>query len=46
MVKIHHLNCVKIVTPINDDVIGHCMLLEEGNKLALVDAGFGLSDTR
>lgn len=45
MIKVHHLNCVKIEVPINDRVIGHCLLLQEGNKLALVDAGIGVLDT-
>jgi glyoxylase-like metal-dependent hydrolase (beta-lactamase superfamily II) len=45
MTEIHHLNCVKIVSPINANVCGHCLLLKENDKLILVDTGIGLSDT-
>ncbi|WP_445452449.1 MBL fold metallo-hydrolase [Flavobacterium sp. 25HG05S-40] len=45
MLKIHHLNCVKIVSPINENVCGHCLLLEENQKLILIDTGIGLLDT-
>lgn len=43
--NIHHINCLRIVTPINDNVIGHCMLLEKNGALALIDTGLGLLDT-
>lgn len=45
MTEIYHLNCVKIVSPMNDNVCGHCLLLKENNKLILVDTGIGLLDT-
>ena len=45
MTAIHHLNCVKIVSPINPDVCGHCLLLNENGKLILIDTGIGLLDT-
>lgn len=45
MTEIHHLNCVKIVSPINDNVGGHCLLLNEKDRLILVDTGIGLLDT-
>jgi glyoxylase-like metal-dependent hydrolase (beta-lactamase superfamily II) len=45
MTEIHHLNCVKIVSPINNDVCGHCILLNENGKLILIDTGIGLLDT-
>jgi glyoxylase-like metal-dependent hydrolase (beta-lactamase superfamily II) len=44
MTAIHHLNCVKIVSPINDNVCGHCLLLKESDKLILIDTGIGLLD--
>lgn len=44
MPKIHHLNCVKIVSPVNDNVCGHCLLIEENDKLILIDTGIGLLD--
>jgi glyoxylase-like metal-dependent hydrolase (beta-lactamase superfamily II) len=46
MIEIHHLNCVKIVSPINDNVCGHCLLLKEHDKLILIDTGIGLLDTQ
>lgn len=46
MTKVHHINCVKIITPTGDQVIGHCLLLEDKNGLALVDTGIGLLDTQ
>lgn len=44
MIKIHHLNCVKIVSPVNDNVCGHCLLIQENDKLLLIDTGIGLLD--
>lgn len=44
MIEIHHLNCVKIVSPINDNVCGHCILIKENKRLILVDTGIGLLD--
>lgn len=44
MVEVYHLNCVNIVSPINDNVCGHCLLLKENDKLILVDTGIGLLD--
>lgn len=46
MAKIYHLNCVKIVSPINENVCGHCLLLQENNKLILIDTGIGLLDIK
>lgn len=46
MTALYHLNCVNIVSPINDNVCGHCMLLKEGDKLMLIDTGIGLLDTQ
>lgn len=46
MTEIQHLNCVKIVSPINENVCGHCLLIKEGDKLILVDTGIGLLDTQ
>ncbi len=45
MAEIHHLNCVKIVSPINNNVCGHCLLIKENDKLILIDTGIGLLDT-
>lgn len=47
MALVHHLNCVKIVSPISDHVTGHCLLLEDDSgNLALIDTGMGVMDTR
>ena len=45
MKEIHHLNCVKIISPINDNVCGHCLLVNENGRLILIDTGIGLLDT-
>lgn len=45
MVKVHHLNCVEILSPGYGRAIGHCLLIETENKLILIDAGIGLQDT-
>ena len=45
MTEIHHLNCVKIVSPITDNVCGHCLLIKENDRLILIDTGIGLLDT-
>lgn len=44
MTEIYHLNCVKIVSPVNDNVCGHCLLIKENDKLILIDTGIGLLD--
>lgn len=46
MIELNHLNCVKIVSPINNDVCGHCLLIKEGDQLILLDTGIGLLDTQ
>ena len=46
MTKIHHLNCVSIQSPFGAKAIGHCLLLEDRNGLALVDTGIGLLETK
>lgn len=46
MTELYHLNCLQIVSPINDNVCGHCMLVNEQDQLILIDAGVGLLDTR
>jgi glyoxylase-like metal-dependent hydrolase (beta-lactamase superfamily II) len=46
MTEIHHLNCVKMVSPLSENGCGHCLLLKENDKLILIDTGIGLLDTR
>ena len=43
--KIHHLNCVEIESPFGP-AIGHCVLLEQNESLALIDSGIGVAETR
>ncbi len=45
MTKIHHLNCVKIESPMGS-AIGHCLLIQENEKLILIDTGIGLLETK
>ncbi len=46
MTTIHHLNCGTLRVPGYPTVVCHCLLLEEGDRLALVDTGIGLHDVR
>lgn len=41
--KVHHLNCGSLGTP-KVPLVCHVLLIETGNGLVLVDAGFGLAD--
>lgn len=43
---IHHINCGTLVVPTYPTVVCHCLLLQEGKQLALVDTGIGLQDVR
>lgn len=45
MAELFHLNCVRIISPVNNNVCGHCLLIKEGERLVLVDTGIGLLDT-
>ena len=47
--KIHHINCGALKAfpnDLNPRSIVHCLVLEEGNRLVLVDSGFGLEEMR
>lgn len=44
MITIHHLNCGTLVVPNYPTVVCHCLLLQEGNRLVLIDTGIGLQD--
>lgn len=46
MVKIHHLNCVNIISPFGAKAIGHCLLLEDKDSAVLIDTGIGLKDVQ
>lgn len=43
--KVYHLNCVQIESPLGS-AIGHCVLIESSGNLTLIDAGIGLAETR
>lgn len=44
MTKVHHINCGTLQKGENPTVLCHCLLLEDKNGLALVDAGIGIAD--
>ncbi len=44
MTIIHHINCGTLFVPSYPTVVCHCLLLQEGKHLALVDTGIGLQD--
>lgn len=46
MTEIYHINCVRIVSPLHDNVCGHCLLIKENSKLILIDTGIGFLDTQ
>jgi glyoxylase-like metal-dependent hydrolase (beta-lactamase superfamily II) len=46
VIKIHHINCGTLVVPSYPTVVCHCLLLQDGRQLALVDTGIGLQDVR
>ena len=45
MTKVHHLNCVKIESPLGS-AIGHCLLIQENQKLILIDSGIGFMESK
>lgn len=46
MTIIHHINCGTLLVPSYPTVVCHCLLLQDGDRLALVDAGIGLHDVQ
>lgn len=46
MAKIHHINCGTLAVPNYPTVVCHCLLIEEGRQLVLVDTGIGMEDVR
>jgi glyoxylase-like metal-dependent hydrolase (beta-lactamase superfamily II) len=42
--NVHHLNCGILHAPPNPPAACHCLLLEHGGQLALIDTGIGLQD--
>ncbi len=46
MTELFHLNCVRIVSPYNENVCGHCLLIRGHERLVLIDTGIGIQDIR
>lgn len=46
MTTIHHINCGTLIVPNYPTVVCHCLLLQDGDRLALVETGIGLQDVR
>jgi glyoxylase-like metal-dependent hydrolase (beta-lactamase superfamily II) len=42
--RVHHLNCATLCPLALPELVSHCLLVETGRELVLVDAGFGLDD--
>jgi len=42
--RIHHLNCATLCPLAVPEMVCHCLLVEIGSELALIDAGFGTGD--
>lgn len=43
--NLYHLDCLKLVSPLAEKVVGHCLLVQTTGKLILIDVGIGLLDT-
>jgi glyoxylase-like metal-dependent hydrolase (beta-lactamase superfamily II) len=46
MANFYHLNCGNLKSPIIGQAVCHCLLIEDRNKLFLIDTGIGLLDMR
>lgn len=46
MTTIHHLNCGTLAVPGYPTVVCHCLLMQDGKQLALIDTGIGLKDVQ
>lgn len=46
MIAVRHLNCGTLHRPPNPRAACHCLLLDAGGRLALIDTGIGLADVR
>jgi glyoxylase-like metal-dependent hydrolase (beta-lactamase superfamily II) len=42
--RVHHLNCATMCPLAVPEMVCHCLLVEAGSELVLIDAGFGLGD--
>jgi glyoxylase-like metal-dependent hydrolase (beta-lactamase superfamily II) len=41
---IHHINCGTLFVPSYPTVVCHCLLIQDGKRLAVIDTGIGLED--
>ncbi len=46
MPMLHHLNCGTLLVPNSPTVVCHCLALQEGDEVVLVDTGIGIHDVR
>jgi len=46
MSRLHHINCGTLLVPTYPTVVCHCLALQEGDEVVLVDTGIGLHDVR
>ncbi len=46
MTTIHHINCGTLQVRNYPTVVCHCLLLQDGGQVALIDTGIGLADVR
>ncbi|GII04869.1 MBL fold metallo-hydrolase [Planobispora takensis] len=44
--KVHHLNCGTMLPPASPRMVAHCLLIETGGDLVLVDTGFAVGEDR
>jgi glyoxylase-like metal-dependent hydrolase (beta-lactamase superfamily II) len=42
--RVHHINCASMRPPAVPEMVTHCLLVETGSELVLVDAGYGTDD--
>jgi glyoxylase-like metal-dependent hydrolase (beta-lactamase superfamily II) len=42
--RVHHINCASMRPPAVPEMVTHCLLVEAGSELVLVDAGYGTDD--
>ena len=42
--RVHHLNCASMRPPAVPEMVTHCLLVETGSELVLVDSGYGTDD--
>jgi len=44
MIEIHHINAGWLRTSVHPEITCHCLILQEGDQVALVDVGIGVKD--